>query len=89
MCRPVCNILELNAYDSVQARLVSLFAGQELGCGMEGVQRRMQDLVQVVPDLGEPQLSAAFCRPSCDTIQTPVPGDHHFTYSAPYPAANK
>lgn len=42
----------------MQARLVSLFAGQELGCGMEGVERRMQDLLQVVPDLGESQVSA-------------------------------
>ncbi|KAL3145878.1 hypothetical protein ABBQ38_015248 [Trebouxia sp. C0009 RCD-2024] len=39
--------------DENKARLVSLFAGQELGCGVEGVQRRMQDLVQVVPDLGK------------------------------------
>ena len=42
----------------MQARLVSLFAGQELGCGIESVQRRMQNLVQVIPDLGRPQLSA-------------------------------
>ena len=41
--------------DVVQARLVSLFAGEALGIGVEGAQRRLQDLVQVVPDLGATQ----------------------------------
>ena len=49
-----CETVKLNANIlPVQGRLVRLFAGEELGCGMEGIQRRMQDLVQVVPDLGE------------------------------------
>ena len=44
----------------VQARLVSLFAGEELGCGLDGVQQRLQDLVQVVPDLGSAHMPVLF-----------------------------
>lgn len=36
----------------LQARLVTLFASEELNLDLKSVQQRMQDLVQVVPDLG-------------------------------------
>lgn len=51
-----------------KARLVTLFASHELGCDIEGVQERMQDLVQVLPDLSKkvhhmkPGLLAALLR---------------------------
>lgn len=32
---------------------MTLFASHELGCDIEGVQERMQDLVQVLPDLSK------------------------------------
>lgn len=37
----------------LQARLVSLFASYELDCSVEAIQERLQQLVQVLPDLGE------------------------------------
>ncbi|DBB03641.1 hypothetical protein WJX82_008762 [Trebouxia sp. C0006] len=51
-----------------KARLVTLFASHELGCDIEGVRERMQDLVQVLPDLSKkvhhmkPGLLAALLR---------------------------
>ena len=48
-----------SCYICLQARLVTLFASQELDTDLESMQRRMHDLVQIVPDFGKPCLRAA------------------------------
>lgn len=64
--------------DENKARLVTLFASQELDTDLESMQRRMHDLVQIVPDFGKkvhhmkPGLLAALLKDTSTIADTAI-----------------